>query len=649
VTEDELRDRLAVDIEVLELGLTLLEKEKYIPNELGTRGFIDLFARDRNGHFVLIELKRSNAAAREAIHEVLKYVEGVKTHLGAREHEIRVFIVSTAWKELLVPFSRFVTDSEISVRGINITIGPRRVIETTDVSPIATAKGRVIAPWHELNFYKSESDLLRGLCEYEESCKQKSIADYVLVVLDPPRGFNEASKDAFRNQMRSMASEFGDEPDEARIEELTERLDSCAAAIYFGMQMLDRTSCLKIISPHKEEYEETLECLQGMEEDEALCYLHENVYAVEPRPYRNSYEIGYPAKFKSRLLDQEGWNIREIRRFGIFARNKLLTDEAIVDELGGSEGTTRQRFKRRVSVANVAHLASARTSLSECLEQNNAWREQTLRALDEISRQYPQSEVEVTVYNPSAGLITLFLSATRNDGVLFVPNYGLTVHDGSSVPRLYYGCLVDIGGGVSFQDVVRKYYDGNLFAFLFTLTWGGYEGRDPAILENLGLAYRSFRCDIDGDVRKYFAWRDDAWRPTEFVNPLTTVFEFLEKRPILVGDMALEIGSRWDGQIVRDDSVGEHKLRDLVNIAEGQVRNIIWSGDIERCDTCGHDFSNDRYMVDAATRRGAWANMCCRCFIEQEAEIGWGSGQLYLRTPEGWLLVAGFGPKEEDD
>jgi hypothetical protein len=190
VTEEELKNLLADRICDLEPGLTLLKKEKYVPNKLGTRGFIDLFARDNKGHFVLIELKRSDAATRDAIHEVLKYVEGVKAHLGVREHEIRVFIVSTTWTELLVPFSRFVTDSEISVRGIKITVGPRGHMESTDVEPIKTAKGRVIAPWHELNFYKSESDLKRGLLEYEDSCKRKGVDDYVLVVLDAPRGFN---------------------------------------------------------------------------------------------------------------------------------------------------------------------------------------------------------------------------------------------------------------------------------------------------------------------------------------------------------------------------------------------------------------------------------------------------------------------------
>lgn len=318
MTEGELRDLLGAQIEVLEPGLILLEKEKYIPNKLGTRGFIDLVARDTSHHLVLIELKRSDASAREAIHEILKYVEGVKSHLGVRDHEIRVFIVSTTWKELLVPFSRFVTDSQISVRGINIAADPAGHLSATTVSPIATAKGRLLAHWHELNFYKDEENLQEGILEYESSCRRKGISDYVLVVLDAPSGFNEAAHEAFRARMRLMALEFGDQPDEDHIESLVQRLDTYSSIIYFGMQVLDREKCLEIIASDPDQLAEVNECLPGMEEDEALCYLHETVYATDPCPNRDSYEIGYPAKFKSRLLEQEGWKIRDILRMEYF-------------------------------------------------------------------------------------------------------------------------------------------------------------------------------------------------------------------------------------------------------------------------------------------------------------------------------------------
>ena len=114
---------------------------------------------------------------------------------------------------------------------------------------------------------------------------------------------------------------------------------------------------------------------------------------------------------------------------------------------------------------------------------------------------------------------------------------------------------------------------------------------------------------------------------------------------MLVTDLKVEIGSRWNGAVFQDDSIGENKLKELVDLKEGLARNKFWMGDIDRCDMCGHDFANDIFMVDAATKHGPWACMCSRCFVEHGADIGWGKGQLYKRTPEGWLLVGGFGPK----
>ena len=70
--EAELRDLLAIQVNVLEPGLALVEKEKYVPSTLGTRSFIDLLAHDSEKRWVLIELKRSDAAAREAIHRGLQ-------------------------------------------------------------------------------------------------------------------------------------------------------------------------------------------------------------------------------------------------------------------------------------------------------------------------------------------------------------------------------------------------------------------------------------------------------------------------------------------------------------------------------------------------------------------------------------------------
>ena len=63
ISEAQLRDQLAVNLGMLEKGLTLIETEHRLVNPIGAKGFVDILARDIFGNRVLIELKRSNAAA----------------------------------------------------------------------------------------------------------------------------------------------------------------------------------------------------------------------------------------------------------------------------------------------------------------------------------------------------------------------------------------------------------------------------------------------------------------------------------------------------------------------------------------------------------------------------------------------------------
>lgn len=145
--ESVMRDLIAENIGKFKAGLTLLQKEQYIPNRHGTRSFIDLYAKDENGRHVLIELKRSAAASRQAIHEVTKYVEGVKQFLGVKDYEVHVIIASTDWSELLLPFSRFCSDSSFSVEGIKITLSEYSTdFKAESVTPLTISQGRFIAP-----------------------------------------------------------------------------------------------------------------------------------------------------------------------------------------------------------------------------------------------------------------------------------------------------------------------------------------------------------------------------------------------------------------------------------------------------------------------------------------------------------------------
>ena len=279
--EAELRDLLAIQVNVLEPGLALVEKEKYVPSTLGTRSFIDLLAHDSEKRWVLIELKRSDAAAREAIHEVYKYVEAVKAHLRARDDEIRAIIVSTDWRELLVPFSRFVKDTNINVKGLHIEVGlTDKQLSASEITPLAISAGRILSPWHEISLYRSEERLKEGIDSYDTSCRAKGIKDYVLIIMTAPEGFYEWSVLA---TAKATASIRGEEPTDAEIEEISQKMERLDWMIYFVPQLLTADAYLRIIEDTPKLFEEAKEFEETMSAEEALWGMSRRLLNIEKR------------------------------------------------------------------------------------------------------------------------------------------------------------------------------------------------------------------------------------------------------------------------------------------------------------------------------------------------------------------------------
>lgn len=115
--EARIRDYLAVNLKIVEPDLVLIQKEFPLPNPMGAGGSIDILARDSLGHYVVIEIKRSNQAARAALHELTKYVALLKASLGIRSEMIRALLLSTEWHELNVPFSEYQRACEVPTDG----------------------------------------------------------------------------------------------------------------------------------------------------------------------------------------------------------------------------------------------------------------------------------------------------------------------------------------------------------------------------------------------------------------------------------------------------------------------------------------------------------------------------------------------------
>jgi hypothetical protein len=119
--EDDLRDYLAQDLTIIEPGLQLIDKNFDVRNPHGASGTFDILGRDKHNNFVIIEVKRSDSAARHALHELAKYIALFMEDQKVDSHKIRCFVVSTHWHELDVPLSFFKDTCPVDVTGFEVT------------------------------------------------------------------------------------------------------------------------------------------------------------------------------------------------------------------------------------------------------------------------------------------------------------------------------------------------------------------------------------------------------------------------------------------------------------------------------------------------------------------------------------------------
>jgi hypothetical protein len=628
--ESELRDLLAKDISLIEPGLTLLEKETFVPNELGTRSFIDLYARDLENHHVLIELKRNDAAAREAIHEILKYVEGVKRYFGAKDDEVRVIVASMEWNELLVPFSRLVADTPIAVIGKLLVVDSATgAISSTQIAPLPVTTGRVFSPWCEVHWHEDKRRMLDGLESIRASCKQKNIDDYVIVSLRPPTPWISEHEAKMYSAICQMASRETDQS----------RLPRYEFVVYFATRLLSKDEYIALLSAEPDQLNDLPDLLADLDSEELLHTLHERFAQIGPRKIYDHFEIGYPAKFSSFI--NHDFEVIDVFREGAFARNRLLSDETILGELEGKDGSTGQRYKRTFLLSNKAHLAGVRRDLSACLEQNQVWGRHIQRALDECLEQHPSASVEISIFNPQTGISTLLHSLTNKDGFLYMPTYHLRVDD-SEPKKMYFGALRAASEPLSFRQLLRKYYEGDLGALLGTLSWGGRETRDSEIVRDLGLAYRSFRCDIVNTDRQFFVLENDQWKRSQPSDVISLFVQYAEKNKKLVRKIIVQLNSRLT-QGVFDGSCAERLLKAQIELEGKDPRSATFTPRVMECENCGAPFHEEPYLIcGLMVEANQWGHMCVNCHYKIGAPIGWDTARVYASNKREWRQVAGF-------
>lgn len=526
--EDTIRDYLAEDLSIISPELTLLEKEYYLPHTAGTRGFVDLFAKDNRNRYVIIELKRSKEASRETLHEILKYVEALKENKTVNESELRVIVISTEWKELLVPFSSFVKRVSFTVEGFLLDVDDQlHPIACEKINPLDLKHGRLFSPIHSISLYSSVDNLNRGIQSHIEVFKDKQIHDYVLVIM-------YASETLYEETLSWL--ERDGEALELSINMDDGVIPYCPYMIYSTLIRMSENHYLDLIGRNGETYEELMQkielnALKG--EDVITLYEEYLIHNIRPFPFSEITEISYPAKFVFKLIEVEGWVINKILRFGTLEHNQLLDNSVIIDELSGSQGSDGRMFRCNFTSDDTPKIEEVKASVKRVLSDNKAW----LNHIDYIIQYYVNGSknfsANVDICLPRSILLSIYRQLKEEGTTTWIPTYRLHFDFGDTgIKKLYVGVMEWNGMKVDMNKVIDKYYGGDVSQLALTAIWNGSGDDDLEIMRDLGLKFRTLLYELHPleNEMAVFKLEDFEFLPTkDFDSPYSSFMLFIKE------------------------------------------------------------------------------------------------------------------------
>ena len=370
--EIKIRDYLADHLECLGGELLLVQKEYPLENQLGAKGYIDILARDKYGMYVIIEIKRSEQASRQALHELHKYVALFQAQTGTNAANIRCIIVSTVWHELLVPFSEYCFSSTHSVEGIEITVNEEGVITNAQkIVPVRNENAWKICPRHKIYFFSDENSVRDAVVEYKSGLKSLGLHDYCILEL----------KYTGKNKYITPY------------------------AIYIAITVLDDSD--KKIFTRKFEID-----LDYVDMNESPYYVEENVLAQDYRFIsHNGVEIGYPEKF---LMMLKEWSIVEIHRYGKILSSALAVNNAdLVALLTGIEGGNILYYHSFSTTRHKRHWDMTKHNSLLALYGNSTWQAGLEWFYGMLQDDY---DVSIDLFNPQNIIGNIYKSAKeKND------------------------------------------------------------------------------------------------------------------------------------------------------------------------------------------------------------------------------------------
>lgn len=447
--EDKIRDYLAEHLDLLESGLEFVEKEYPLPSKIGAGGRIDLLAKDSFGHRVIIEIKRADQSARQALHEIHKYIALFRGSQGLDESRIRLIVVSTTWHELLLPLSEFAATTPYSVDGIAITALPDGTItQATKVSLVDINKSAAF------KFSRIQAIYLYSIAETRDQSEDKLIA-----------AIQSAGVEDF---LILRCSYVGQNP----------------IAFPYALYVCFSSPFRHLPPSEAESLKTRIEWEEELDEPDENFMVAANARMVD---FYDDFEIGYPEKLTKILTE---WSVLLSVRSGRFAEGKsTLTDEELIKLAQAVDGGSPIYFAKTSSPRFEASWESLRTDLPRVLEGNKGWADIVPRYIDEIAAKCPTASVSVSIYNPANLLMALYWIAWNED-YSKCPTLEIIIEDkATKVIRILLGILVWNGREIRAtpEEIIERVY-GDLEHWLVSISFGSTAENESAALSAHNLA-----------------------------------------------------------------------------------------------------------------------------------------------------------------
>lgn len=611
--ENAIRDAIAARLDLIEPGLSIVDTEHYLVNKDGAAGFLDILARSSTGQLVIIEIKRTRSAAREALQELHKYAALLRAKRSLKHTEYRLVLLAVDWEDLIVPYSEHKIHSPYELEAGRIILGadglPARIEK---VAPIAVPGEREIGRRHFIWHFANEADARAAIPIAAGHMRACGLRDFVLILLTLKAG---------------LRSRY---------------------ALYFAQRQLPLDVYLALIrarlAPEEmAEFEENIADYTELEdkigEASDQVWLDGDDHTMGDFS-RITAEISHPEKASQWFGSGGIVTEKEIHRFGSLA-DDVIDDETLLAEIVGLSGESDYRLDLSADTASPPQLARLRKAVDNVFFFNPVWRGAT-RDLIGYAERTGATSVRVRAFSNEDILVAIAGAAFVYPN--FMPSLQIDIERNDGDDEIIVGAVEWTGRTPDFDSVLKNFFESDPFAYFMQRHFGAHRSNNLDVMAELGLEFGVFRRNEDRLERVRVAGASLTGAPVR----IRTLFDFVDQNVDEVHkivEIFMEHDVGFQSAIGRHVSSGiveaEMALQEAVGGEPRAADGKYWIGDLEGCDCCGRPFRERRFMVDAILKGGTGANLCALCFSEHGRGLGPGLGQLYTPTPKGWLLIAG--------